>query len=268
MTLTPERAELARILDSTDVSEIELIRFFPKDMPMFQSDTENIKKLALYISKSLKKKEFAPHELDSAFQFVTAHLESRLASTEYASLHEKLSLFVERGGRVEIIEKSILSSIGIYREKEEEKSVEKKIVETPMNPEITQEKPVNPEIPLPSSEKNQPIPNLWIPSIDTNKKAITVKNILLTWFVIQPIIGTFIGVIVNIFLDTYFSDIFFLIFSGGGVILGIFLTHKFLRVSIWGAIQIWLICILLCILLVVGIALALCGGGFILYRFQ
>lgn len=78
ITPSPESIDLMNTLAHVDITGIHAVKFTTKKGSQFQIGTENMKRLAKYISTTMGKTEFIAHELDTVFSYVTKNLYSKI----------------------------------------------------------------------------------------------------------------------------------------------------------------------------------------------
>lgn len=252
--LSPESQELTSILANTDVSDIHSVLFTPLNWQAFRLETENIRKLSVYITNKLGKTEFGPGELDRAFGFVIQNLHSTLEPREYEEIKEKILWFVQNWGKVEFTKNSILSSIGIFTSTSPIKQEEKN---TTISANIPAENMVH------DSQETEPL-KMPAPNEPSDNK-ITIKKFLISLFVLQPVSGIAASIVFApvsgiMFFSGSYGDVLFPV-----VTLASFIAFVMLYVYLWKK---WLhlgtgkLILLLFIgwIIGAGVALIVCGG--------
>lgn len=101
--ISPETLDLMKSLESMDIGNIESVVFLGANGTIFSSETENIKRLVVYITGKLKKTVFAPEELQKIYNHVHSYITPNLSSTEFETLSKKIEQFVREGGEVKIV---------------------------------------------------------------------------------------------------------------------------------------------------------------------
>ncbi len=103
-----ETIELMKNLESVDISNIESVVFTWSSGTLFSSETENIKRLTLYITNKLQKTHFAPEELRKVYNHVHQHIASHLTPVELDIVSKKIEQFIQEGGEVKIVTRNTL----------------------------------------------------------------------------------------------------------------------------------------------------------------
>ncbi len=106
--MSPETLDLMQSLESMDIGNIESVVFLGANGTIFSSETENIKRLVVYITDKLKKIVFAPEELRKIYHHVYSYIVSNLPPTEFETLSKKIEQFVQEGGEVKIVTRNTL----------------------------------------------------------------------------------------------------------------------------------------------------------------
>ncbi len=84
----------------TDVSEIGYVQFSIENGESFRVKTENVKRLAKYISEKKGKTSFAPWELDEVYEYVSKYIVTDIAEDTLKLISEKLQLFSNNGWKM------------------------------------------------------------------------------------------------------------------------------------------------------------------------
>jgi hypothetical protein len=101
--MSPETLDLMKSLELMNTGNIESVIFLWTNGAIFSSETENIKRLTLYIINKLQKTHFAPEELRKVYNHVHNYIASNLPPTEFEILSKKIEQFVREGGEVKIV---------------------------------------------------------------------------------------------------------------------------------------------------------------------
>ena len=101
--MSPETLDLMKSLELMNTGNIESVIFLWTNGTIFSSETENIKRLVIYITSKLKKTVFAPEELRKIYNHVHNYIASNLPPTEFEILSKKIEQFVREGGEVKIV---------------------------------------------------------------------------------------------------------------------------------------------------------------------
>lgn len=102
-----EAEKLNALFQDIDITHIDAIEFTPKNLPSFTLNTDNIKKITLYITQKLHKNTFSPRELQNAFDYLSKNIVSVMRKEEYDIVIGEIMSFIEFGWSVKIIEKNI-----------------------------------------------------------------------------------------------------------------------------------------------------------------
>ena len=92
-------------LTKIDVSNIKVIRFFPKKSENFTIRAKNIMKLAVLIEWKMEKNIFKPWELLEVYNHVIKNYKTKLSRREYDKIRTSVKMFIDEWGRIEIVEK-------------------------------------------------------------------------------------------------------------------------------------------------------------------
>lgn len=106
--MSPETLDLMKSLELMNTGNIESVIFLWTNGAIFSSETENIKRLTLYITKKLQKTHFAPEELRKVYNHVHQHIASHLTPVELDIVSKKIEQFIQEGGEVKIVTRNTL----------------------------------------------------------------------------------------------------------------------------------------------------------------
>lgn len=104
--INPFIGELDIELKNIDVSTLSGVSFITNSWEVFTLKRVSIIRLAKHITSTLKRSQFAPNELASAYEYVLTNMTSVLPEKELQSLLEKLKKWIWEGGKVEFIQKN------------------------------------------------------------------------------------------------------------------------------------------------------------------
>ncbi len=244
--MTQESVELEKILAKTDISNIDSIEFTTKDGLSFTIKNENIIKMSVYISEQLKKTEFWPGELTNAFHFLINNFHTDLPENEYKSLTEKVTLFIEKWGTIEIIPQTLLGSLWI----KSSRKIPSEAQETETN---------MPRETDPTGAMLNNMGNSNTSGKVKNEKWITFPRILFVIFIIQPISWgcyAFLASIIHGNAATTFVPILGILFLS----ISIFVLKRVFQISILNAIVLYFIGSFIGGIILVWIFLIVCWG--------
>lgn len=92
-----EAEKLNALFQDIDITHIDAIEFTPKNLPSFTLNTDNIKKITLYITQKLHKNTFSPRELQNAFDYLSKNIVSVMRKEEYDIVIGEIMSFIEFG---------------------------------------------------------------------------------------------------------------------------------------------------------------------------
>ncbi len=98
-----ESIDLMNSLAQVDISSIHSVRFSSRNWTEFQLETENMIRLAKYVTMKMGKMDFEPHELETIFQYVDKNIITDTSADMKVKIKELLQGFVKHGGIVELI---------------------------------------------------------------------------------------------------------------------------------------------------------------------
>ncbi len=98
-----EKENIKDTLLKLDISNIKGVTFSsPNEKPIQSGESENLKRIALYIVKKTKKNIFEPGELDEFYTLIAPVIESKYGSDALAKGKTMMKNFVKKGGTIEI----------------------------------------------------------------------------------------------------------------------------------------------------------------------
>lgn len=100
-----ESIDLMESLEKTDISDIQSIEFFPNEESAFVLQTENIKRLTLYIIEKLGKNKFEPNELNWAYEHIKKYLISNETTWTILESINLMESFVRKWWEIKIVKK-------------------------------------------------------------------------------------------------------------------------------------------------------------------
>ncbi len=90
-------------LELLDISNIEGVRFFPKEGESFSVSLDSIKRITFYLIDKYEKVKFKPWELKEERDFFLEHYKSSLSAEEHKLVVDALTKWVNEWWRVEIL---------------------------------------------------------------------------------------------------------------------------------------------------------------------
>jgi hypothetical protein len=100
--LTEENSFMDK-LKKIDVSDIKVVRFFPKTWDNFTIRAENIQKLSILITKKFNKTNFEAGELDDIYNYVIKKYKTKLSRREHDKIKTIVKDFIDVGWDIEIV---------------------------------------------------------------------------------------------------------------------------------------------------------------------
>lgn len=108
-----ETEKINALFQNIDISHVSAVEFSPKNLPSFTLDTDNIKKITLYITEKLHKNTFSPRELQKAFDYLSKNIISVMKKEEYDVVIGEIMSFIEFGGTVKLLSKNQINKTEI-----------------------------------------------------------------------------------------------------------------------------------------------------------
>lgn len=98
-----EKENIKDILLRLNISNIKSVSFSsPNEKPVQSGESENLKRIALYIVKTTKKNIFEPGELDEFYSLIAPVIESKYGSDALTKGKAMMKNFAKKGGTIEI----------------------------------------------------------------------------------------------------------------------------------------------------------------------
>jgi hypothetical protein len=100
-----EENSFMKKLKKVDISEIKVVRFFPKKSENFTIRAKNLIRVISLIVEKTGKSKFKANELDNMYDYVIKNYKSDLSRREYDKIRSTVKDFIDEGGEVEIVKK-------------------------------------------------------------------------------------------------------------------------------------------------------------------
>lgn len=98
-----EKENIKDILLRLNISNIKSVSFSsPNERPVQSGESENLRRIALYIVKTTKKNTFEPGELDEFYTLIAPVIESKYGSDALTKGKAMMKNFAKKGGTIEI----------------------------------------------------------------------------------------------------------------------------------------------------------------------
>jgi len=100
-----EENSFMKKLKKVDISEIKVIRFFPKESVSFTVRAKNLIRIVVLIADKTGKTSFKKGELNNMYDYIIKNYKSDLSRREYDKIRSSIKDFIDEGGEIEIVKK-------------------------------------------------------------------------------------------------------------------------------------------------------------------